>query len=211
MNKRFIKESGVRVRSSPDVAVEHNIIEKLPEGFEVYVVREEGEWSAIEYTKRGWVNTRYLTSQTTTISFKFLHNPLDEKEITQHFGEDPDLYSRWGLRGHHGIDLRTKSIDGSYNKNVYAVLDGLVIEATENDNNGKFVRLQHGGKSQTVYLHLDSHKVTTDQEVKAGNILGISGNTGFSGGPHLHFGYRPDNFDLKNGYMGYVNPETFLI
>lgn len=144
--------------------------------------------------------------------FKFDHNPLDTIFITQRFGEDPALYGRWNLKGHHGLDFRTKtSTDPIGKQNIYAVLSGTVIQATYNDNNGNFVRLKHEDGGQSVYLHLSALKVTSGEPIEAGELIGISGNTGFSGGPHLHFGYRPSGFDVSDGYMGYVDCEPFLI
>lgn len=211
-NKKYLKTSGVRMRSEPETSNDHNIIDKAREGLEVTILKEEGGWSEVEYTKRGWVKSEYLVPELAAKSnFKFSRNPLDTKELTQRFGEDSDLYSRWGLKGHHGLDFRTRDANGNFNQRVYAVLTGKVLEASENDNNGRFVRLEHEGKSQTVYLHLDSFGVKTGEDVSAGQEIGVSGNTGFSGGPHLHFGYRPQNFDLNNGYKGYVDPKPFLV
>ena len=210
-DRQYIKDSGVRIRSSPETANDHNIIDRPREGLEVVVIGEENGWSEVEYVKRGWVKSEFLVSNLTVVPIeKFSCNPLDTKVITQRFGEDPDLYARWGLKGHHGLDFRTRDAQGNYKKEVYAVLSGKVLEASENDNNGKFVRLTHRDGAQTVYLHLDSFCVSAGQEVQVGAKLGVSGNTGFSGGPHLHFGYRPTNFDPNNGYKGYVDPETFL-
>ncbi len=143
---------------------------------------------------------------------RFVYNPLDKINITQHFGEDPVYYAKYNLKGHHGLDFRTifnDSPDGK--RKVFAVMDGLVIEARFTPENGNFVRLNHKGTEQTVYLHLDSIKVSANQKISAGDTIGISNNTGASKGSHLHFGYRPDNFNLNNGYKGYTDPEIYLI
>lgn len=143
---------------------------------------------------------------------RFICNPLDKIEITQHFGEDPQYYARYNLKGHHGLDFRTifkDSPDGK--RNVFAVMDGLVIEARFTPENGNFVRLKHNNTEQTVYLHLDSIKILANQKVSASDVIGISDDSGASKGPHLHFGYRPDNFDLNNGYKGYIDPEAYLV
>ena len=77
---------------------------------------------------------------------------------------------------------------------------------------GKFVRIQHYKDEQTVYAHLSKHYVKVGDKVKAGDRVGLSGNTGASTGPHLHFGFRPWNWKtlLNNGFKGYVDPTPFL-
>jgi murein DD-endopeptidase MepM/ murein hydrolase activator NlpD len=143
---------------------------------------------------------------------KFIYNPLDKIEITQHFGEDPAYYARYKLKGHHGLDFRTIFKDSPNGKRkVFAVMNGSVMEARFTSANGNFIRLQHNGTEQTVYLHLDSIEVAANQKISAGDVVGISDNSGASKGSHLHFGYRPNNFDVNNGYMGYIDPESYLV
>lgn len=203
--------AGLHVRKTPGGAS----LGKLADGDEVLVT---DEWAKIQYNgSEAWVCKEFLTDKPVTkkenpIVFKFDCNPLDQITINQRFGEDPALYKRWNLKGHHGIDFKTISKDDPKgNKKVYAVLPGTVLEASRNDNNGNFVRLTHSKGDQSVYLHLDSIKVTQGQVVKAGTLLGIAGNTGFSHGAHLHFGYRAPNFKTDDGWMGYVDPEAFLV
>lgn len=150
--------------------------------------------------------------------FKFHYNPLDKIFITQRFGERPDVYKRWGMAGHNGVDFRTRFEDSLNGKRkVYAVLGGVVTEAITKvkDDYGKYVRLTHEDSSTTLYAHLDSLNVVARQEVKAGYVIGISDNTHLtpagSTGPHLHFGYRPPDMNWHNGYKGYEDPESFLI
>jgi len=86
-----------------------------------------------------------------------------------------------------------------------------VSEATENQWNGKFVRLHHDNGYESVYVHLSAVDVTAGQKVNAGGKLGTSGNSGgASEGPHLHFGYRPQKFNKDNGYMGYIDPAPYF-
>lgn len=145
---------------------------------------------------------------------KFQSNPVKPLVITQHFGEDPAFYARFNMKGHNGIDCRTKfgdSLDGK--RLIYAVMDGTVAEAVALDNGGygKYVRLSHPDGSQTLYGHLDSLNVSLNLQVKGGGVVGISDSTGASTAPHLHFGYRPKNFNYENGYKGYADPELFLV
>src|SRR3990167_2598582 len=107
-----------------------------------------------------------------------------EKCIVQRFGERPEVY---GLKGHNGIDL--PCIVGTP---ILATHDGEASAYEERcvDNNyrgyGKYVSIRNRASGfKTEYCHL-SEFIKTGQ-VKAGEVIGLSGNTGFSDGPHLHF------------------------
>lgn len=167
--------------------IDGEVLKKISDGEEVQLI---DEWCKILYKdKEVWVKKEFLIeapqrkSKTDESLFRFDCNPLDKITVTQHFGEDPTLYKRWKLKGHHGIDFRTKSQNNpDGNCKVYAVLSGSMMQAAYNDNNGNFVRLAHVNGAQTVYLHLKSISVTQGQSVEASVVLGISGSTGFSGG-----------------------------
>ncbi len=64
----------------------------------------------------------------------------------------------------------------------------------------------HGQRLYTVYAHMDQIYVNVGQEVKAGDVLGLVGMTGYTTGPHLHFEVRMDN----NSYFATYNPELWL-
>lgn len=140
-----------------------------------------------------------------------LRYPLDKIKITQSFGERPDVYKP--LKGHMGVDFRTIYDDSKDGKrSVYAAANGVVIELGDQRSKGygKFIRLRHNDGSESIYGHLSEWKVGINQSVFVGKQIGISGNTGFSSAPHLHFGYRPDNYDGNNGFGGYVDPIPFF-
>lgn len=98
---------------------------------------------------------------------------------------------------HRAIDLRA-----AVGTPVYAAEDGTVdwVQAwdgrsTSGDQSyGSLVRIRHadynGGILRTLYAHLDSYRVTNGQTVKEGELIGYSGNTGNTTGPHLHFEVR---------------------
>ncbi len=142
-----------------------------------------------------------------------LSKPLDVLLCTQRFGERPGYYAQLGSPGgHNGMDFRTRQVSGSWTVPVYAALDGSVVEATENNLNGKFIRINHANGFQTVYLHLSEMKVKQGDIVQTGKQIAISGNTGAaSEAPHVHFGYRPIKFDQSNGFMGYIDPAPHFI
>ena len=99
---------------------------------------------------------------------------------------------------HTGIDLR-----GRTGTPVYAVSSGIVIKAYNNGNGfGKAIRIRHDNGMITQYAHLNSIKTRKGRRVRKGQLIGTVGNTGYSTGPHLHFGV------MKNGK--WVNPKTNL-
>jgi len=101
-------------------------------------------------------------------------------------------------RMHYGQDFEVP-----YGTNVYATGDGKVIEAGWNSGGfGNCVRIDHGYGLQTIYGHLSAIKVTTGMNVKRGDLVGLSGSSGLSSGPHLH--YQIEKFGQ------HVNPINFF-
>ena len=138
--------------------------------------------------------------------------PLDKVTITQHFGENPDVYKKFGLKGHDGIDLKTRYIDSPLaHRPVRAAHDGVVQQVRhDKDGYGTHIRLFQEGLGLTIYGHLSSVIVNPGQAIKQGQIIGVTGNTGFSSGPHLHFEFRPDPLKSGNGYAGAADPVAYL-
>lgn len=86
-------------------------------------------------------------------------------------------------RMHYGQDFSVP-----YGTEVYATGDGVVIESGySNGGLGNFVVIDHGYGLQTIYGHLSSMRVTKGQNVKRGDKIAFSGNTGTSTGHHLHY------------------------
>lgn len=137
---------------------------------------------------------------------------LDKWVITQGFGMNPKTYARFGLKGHNGIDLRTRFFDSPLGRRyVTAALGGWCeVRLDGSSGYGNHVRIHHADNSMTIYGHLTKSYVYNKQIVKAGERIGLSGNTGFSSGPHLHFEYRP-GIILNNGYAGAVDPLPFIV
>ena len=86
---------------------------------------------------------------------------------------------------HRGLD-----IGGVYGARIVATLSGKVIESTYNASRGNYVAIDHGGGLATLYAHNSKLLVSVGQTVNAGDVVSLSGSTGRSTGPHLHFEVR---------------------
>jgi murein DD-endopeptidase MepM/ murein hydrolase activator NlpD len=84
---------------------------------------------------------------------------------------------------HYGQDFEVPS-----GTKVYATGDGRVIESGRNGGGfGNYVVIDHGYGLVSIYAHLSEIKVPKDINVKRGDVIGLSGSTGTSSGPHLHY------------------------
>jgi murein DD-endopeptidase MepM/ murein hydrolase activator NlpD len=119
--------------------------------------------------------------------------PVKGNYVTSHYGYRPQFG-----RTHKGIDLRAAIGD-----TVYSAFSGRVrLTRFERGGYGFYVIVRHENGLETVYGHLSRFLVKPDQYVKAGQPIALSGNTGRSTGPHLHFETR---------FMGYaINPEAIF-
>lgn len=86
---------------------------------------------------------------------------------------------------HLGVDL-----DADTGTPVYAINDGKVVGVLDLINYGNTVVIDHGMGIFSLYLHLDKFKVYLGQKVKKNQTIGLSGNTGYSIAPHLHFSIK---------------------
>lgn len=100
-------------------------------------------------------------------------------------------------RWHHGQDFSTP-----YGTEVYATGSGKVIEAGWNGGFGNCIVIDHGYGYRSTYGHLSNIRVTLGMNVKRGDKIGLTGSTGTSSGPHLHY-----QIDL---YGKYKNPLYFF-
>lgn len=125
-----------------------------------------------------------------------------EEEHSEFFAPVPGIVtSRYGLRSgryHNGIDLDLETGD-----TVRACWSGKIRYARFNDGGfGNLVIIRHYNGLETFYAHLSKLLVVPDQDVTAGDIIGLGGNTGRSFGSHLHFEVRL--FDAA------INPEEVI-
>lgn len=159
-----------------------------------------------------------------------LRYPLDKVIITQYFGntefatQNAQIYNG---KGHTGVDF-----GAPIGTPIKAAADGIVTGVGNTDlvktcySYGKWIFVKHPNGLSTLYAHLSGQQVQTGQVVKRGDTIGYSGNTGYSTGPHLHFGVyatqgvRIIPFDNSINCKGvlipladpkaYLNPLSFL-
>jgi len=115
--------------------------------------------------------------------------PLDAIKITQYFGNTAFAQSgAYNGQGHNGVDFRA-----SVATPVKSSLSGIVQASGNTDqfpgcySYGKWILVRHGNGLSTLYAHLSHITVNEGQQVSTGETIGLSGNTGYSTGPHLHF------------------------
>ena len=105
--------------------------------------------------------------------------PTSSRIVTSNFG------ARWG-RQHKGLDIKVYVGD-----TIRAAFSGKIrIVKYEPKGYGKYVVIRHHNGLETIYGHMSKHLVVENQEVKAGEPIGLGGNTGRSTGSHLHFETR---------------------
>ena len=113
------------------------------------------------------------------ISLKNFCMPTTSRVLTSNFG------ARWG-RQHKGLDIKVYIGD-----TIRAAFDGKVrVVRYEGRGYGKYVVIRHDNGLETYYAHMSKQLVSEDQEVRAGDPIGLGGNTGRSTGSHLHFETR---------------------
>lgn len=100
-------------------------------------------------------------------------------------------------RFHYGVDLAMPT-----GEPIYAAFDGVVRLSKRNKSYGNLIVIRHTNGLETYYAHLSKRYVTPGTHVRAGDIIGLCGNTGRSYGSHLHFEVR---------YQGNaLNPEDVM-
>lgn len=153
-----------------------------------------------------------------------LSNPLQKLKVTQYFGntpfatKNPQVYNG---KGHTGVDFAA-----SIGTPVYSALEGTVIGVANTDlaprcySYGKWIMVKHKNGLSTLYAHLSLQIVRNGDQVTTGQLIGYSGNTGYSTGPHLHFGVYasegvrvttlPGSVNCKGVLMPLADPKAYL-
>ena len=135
--------------------------------------------------------------------------PVDSRYITSTMGGRASP-GGIGSTNHKGTDIGRVG----YTSPIYAAKAGTVIVSQRSSSYGNYVVISHGSGNTTLYGHMSSRKVEVGQYVKQGDVIGITGSTGNSTGPHLHFeitenGVRVNPLsDGAQPQMGYLSGYT---
>ena len=134
------------------------------------------------YDDFGSESTHYMASHmpdTATIDLRGFCMPTSSRVITSNFG------ARWG-RQHKGLDIKVYIGD-----TIRAAFSGKVrVVKYEGRGYGKYVVIRHYNGLETYYAHMSKQLVSEGDDVRAGDPIGLGGNTGRSTGSHLHFETR---------------------
>lgn len=113
-----------------------------------------------------------------------LLRPVAQGIITQEYGYTASAAKLYRSRFHNGMDFGVP-----IGTPVLAARDGKIIAVGNNGRYqyGKYVLIEHDNNLVTIYGHLSRQSISVGTTVRTGDIIGYSGNTGYSFGPHLHF------------------------
>lgn len=137
---------------------------------------------------------QYKTASLGDISFIW---PLpSSSRITSPFGGRSSP-TEGASTNHQGVD-----VGAATGSPILAAASGTVVVSTYSYSAGNYIMINHGGGVYTVYMHCSQLLASEGQEVKQGQTIAKVGSTGYSTGPHLHFGIRSGG--------SYVNPLAYV-
>ncbi len=141
--------------------------------------------------------------------------PTEFRAYNQFYGENQELYATSSnlVGGHNGVDLRVDK-SAPETSPIYAALDGTVTQvAFDTTGYGHHLRMRcygpAGEELELIYAHLTHIDVAVGTVAGRGDVLGWAGSTGFSTGPHLHFGLRVRGVRLPV-INDWINPRPYL-
>ena len=157
------------------------------------------EISSFESKLKFMLNKKALPSKGSAI----MDWPLSYVLVTQRFGKTTDSGRLYTSGSHSGMDFRA-----AVGTPVFAVADGTVLGTGDTDVScpkasfGKWVFIEHDIGLSTTSGHLSLIKSIQGQKVKKGDLIAYTGNSGSSGGPHLHY-------EIRDAYSRPMNPMLF--
>ncbi|WP_461535802.1 peptidoglycan DD-metalloendopeptidase family protein [Spongorhabdus nitratireducens] len=137
-----------------------------------------------ELTGIRYEDGRYYSPEGKGMGRALMRYPVDKKyRISSSFNRKRRHPVTGRVRPHYGTDWATPT-----GTRVRAPGDGVVVRAVRrHPAAGNFIEIRHGRNYVTRYLHLSRINVRKGQQIKQGQVIGRTGNTGLSTGPHLHY------------------------
>jgi murein DD-endopeptidase MepM/ murein hydrolase activator NlpD len=158
---------------SDDISTEGPLVPTYSESLEEYNFLKSASFSRFHHTyPRSW--------QKNIVPSLW---PVNGR-ILSRFGQREDPFSGEGAI-HTGMD-----ISANMGTPVHAAADGIVFHAQYDGGYGRMIVVDHGNGMQTWYAHLSRFEVVPGQEVRRGEVVGVSGASGKVTSPHLHFEVR---------------------
>lgn len=137
--------------------------------------------------------------------------PVVKVYITQGFGENPEAYRRFGLKGHNGLDFRAFLPSGERcyivgKSEVLVPHEGIIIEnAFDKNGYGFYVKIEND-KEGSVLGHFGARaEKRVGEKVRSGEVIAYAGSSGNSTGIHVHWGYYQKPRQRSNGYNGFID------
>jgi len=220
----IVAKDGVNVRITPGYKGKppEDAVAKAQPGTALTITQGPQEadglfwWQVSGKEIHGWVaeaapsGVRLLAPQSVSDEIHVGSPFKGQARMTQGWGSNPIFYSQFRydgvpLRGHNGLDF------GTAMRTLLVAVDEGTVKRTgfEPDGFGNFILLQHEW-GESLYAHLEAAQVQQGQSVGFGAVIGLSGNTGASTGPHLHFAIRINPYRRTDGWGGFANPVPFM-
>lgn len=205
LNKRFeeakedlkdLQSSDELYRNILDLGFEEYSFNRLPEEYEYFknfshyeiIIPAYKTFDTIEYLTQREEASFYEIEKATQRWLHYIeHIPyISPVNISIRRGDGLKFRERHPILGrpawHHGQDF-----SAPMGTPVYATGSGKIIYQGYDKGYGNFIKIDHGYGYQTIYGHLSEFKSKLGQEIKRGDLIALSGNTGYSTGPHLHY------------------------
>ncbi len=177
-----------------ELAIQDEILKKWKE--DVQSAEEKKESSSSNESTNAGQNKPEQPQPENSGSSQFIWPCPSSNNVTSPFG-DRNSPTAGASSNHKGIDIGAGS--GS---SIVAAAAGIVTVSTYSESAGNYITIDHGNGFHTVYMHASARYVKVGEKVSAGQQIAAVGSTGYSTGPHLHFGV------MKNGV--YVNPMNYF-
>ncbi len=181
------------ISSAKDVA--ESVMKPVGEGGTIEIVEKSGAAAAGENEKTAAVETESPAEDSTERTVAQVMSIFSESsgitipahgEVSSLFGYRSDPFS--GIHKlHSAVDIAV-----SEGTKVSAAWDGLVTKSGYDETAGNYVWMVHKNGCETLYCHCSEILVSEGDVIRAGETVALSGNTGYSTGPHLHFGVKKD-------------------